>query len=217
MPLAAVAVPITAPTGLKPGDQYRLAFVTSSTYQGYHTGIGSYNSFVTGVANTIPELVALGTTWKAIASTATVDARDNTNTNPGSGVGVPIFLLNDTMLANNNADLWDGSIDNALNINQFGNTSYSGNVWTGTLSTGTKSFYCLGCNPNASNQALPGYSSAVNFTWIARDASLREDYNKGFRVYAISDTLTFVPEPSTALLMMAGLIGLAARGRRKRA
>jgi len=91
---------------------------------------------VTGVANTVPELVALGTTWRAIGSTATVDARDNTGTNPLLP-GVPIYLLNDTKLADNNADLWDGSTDNAFNVNEVG--AFSGGLWawTGTNQAGT--------------------------------------------------------------------------------
>src|SRR5262245_19190294 len=103
---SASGIPITAPTGLNPGDLYRLAFVTSTTRSAYSSNIDDYNTFVTNVANTVPELASLGTTWKAIGSTATVDARDNTGTNPvPDGVGVPIFLLNDTLLAADNFDL----------------------------------------------------------------------------------------------------------------
>jgi len=105
-----VASPITVPTSLSPGDSYRLAFVTSTTRDATSSDIGVYNTFVTGVANTVPELVALGTTWKPIGSIATVDARDNTGTNPGVSTGVPIFLLNDTKIADDNAELWVGGI-----------------------------------------------------------------------------------------------------------
>jgi hypothetical protein len=102
----AAAVPITVPTSLNPGDEYRLAFVTSAERNGASSAIASYNAFVTSMANTQPALASLGTTWKAIGSTATVDARDNTGTNPVvDGAGVPIFLLNDTLLANDNFDL----------------------------------------------------------------------------------------------------------------
>jgi hypothetical protein len=50
--------------------------------------IDDYNAFLTEVASGVPELLALGTTWMAIAST--VDARDNTRTHPfvdGPAVG----------------------------------------------------------------------------------------------------------------------------------
>ena len=51
----------------------------------------------------------------SIASTALVDARDNTSTVPstatGGSLGVPIFLLNDMKLVDSNDDLWNGSLD----------------------------------------------------------------------------------------------------------
>jgi hypothetical protein len=66
---------------------------------------------------------------------------DGPNPQPvtGGSVGVPIFLLNDTKLADNNNDLWDGSIDTTLSINENGDSVGSGDVrvWTGTNSTGT--------------------------------------------------------------------------------
>jgi hypothetical protein len=68
-----------------------------------------------------------------------VDARDHTNTNPGAEVGVPIFLLNDTLLVNDNADLWDGTIEASLQIDETGSVLMSVNaelVWTGTATSG---------------------------------------------------------------------------------
>ena len=106
---SAAAIPITVPTSLSPGDQYRLAFVTSTTRDATSSDINDYNAFVTTAANTQPALTALGTTWKAIGSTASVNARVNTNTDP-IATGVPIFLLNDTNLAGSYPDLWDSSI-----------------------------------------------------------------------------------------------------------
>ncbi len=99
---------ITLPTSLNLGDEYRLAFVTSGTRDATSSDIADYNTFVTNAANAVPALASLGTTWTAIGSTATVDARDNTNTVPstvnGGSVGVPIFLLNDTKLVDSNND-----------------------------------------------------------------------------------------------------------------
>src|SRR5689334_807714 len=82
--------PITVPAGLSRGDQYRLAFVTSTVRTGRSRDIADYNAFVTSAANSVPELVALGTTWRAVVSTNAstpqlsfiTDARDNTATNP---------------------------------------------------------------------------------------------------------------------------------------
>ena len=117
----AYAMPITVPTGLNPGDQYRLAFVTSTTRDATSTVIADYNAFVTGVANAVTDLAALGTTWTAIASTQTVNARDNTSTDPTTdGTGHSIFLLDGDKLADDYVDLWDGSIDTSLTVDQFG-------------------------------------------------------------------------------------------------
>jgi hypothetical protein len=44
-----LAAPITVPTGLNPGDRYRLAFVTSTTRDARSSNIADYNLFVTDV------------------------------------------------------------------------------------------------------------------------------------------------------------------------
>ena len=99
-PLTASAAPITVPTGLNPGDQYRLAFVTSTTRDATSSNIADYNAFVTAAANSVPQFVALGTTWHAIGSTAAVAARDNTNTNfTVNPSGQPIYNLKGTLLS----------------------------------------------------------------------------------------------------------------------
>ena len=42
---------ITLPTSLSPGEEYRLAFVTSGTRDATATDIADYNTFVTDAAN----------------------------------------------------------------------------------------------------------------------------------------------------------------------
>jgi hypothetical protein len=81
-PLTALAGPITVPTGLNPGDQYRLAFVTSTTRDASSSNIADYNAFVTAAANSDPLVAALNTGWRAIASTPSTAAEDNTFTPP---------------------------------------------------------------------------------------------------------------------------------------
>ena len=44
---------------------------------------------------------------------------------------MPIYLLDGTRVANNAADLWDGSIANAINLNELGGIT-NRNVWTGS-------------------------------------------------------------------------------------
>jgi hypothetical protein len=40
-----LATAITVPTGLNPGDQYRLIFVSSTTHDATSSSIGDYNDF----------------------------------------------------------------------------------------------------------------------------------------------------------------------------
>lgn len=202
-PLASSATPITVPTGLNPGDQYRLAFVTSTTRDGSSANIADYNDFVTTAANSVPELAALGTTWKAIGSTATVDARDNTGTNPAS-TGVPIYRLDDIRVANNNADLWDSSIQVPISLDELGTYQWQTVVWTGSHWTGIK------INQVELGSAGPytGRSNGADTGWITYN-NLAQTYL--FHLYGMSAPLTVpVPEPSMLALGLAGLAGLIA-------
>jgi hypothetical protein len=192
---SAAADPIIVPTSLNPGDEYRLAFVTSEERNGASSNIASYNSFVTGVANTQSALTSLGTTWKAIGSTATVDARDNTGTNPVvDGVGVPIFLLNDTLLANDNLDLWDGSILVPFAIDEGDSAIPQSFVWTGTSSSGVaRGSLALGAGVDS--DVGIGLTAATSTSWVS-GADLFKFLNRP--VYALSDVLVVaVPAPLT--------------------
>jgi hypothetical protein len=136
----AQAAPVTVPINLAPGSQFRLVFIGEAARDGMSANIDDYNAFVTAVANTVPELVSLGTTWKAICSTPTVAARDNTGTNPLVAAGVPIYDLTGFIVAFNYADLWDGTIDsNGIRTNEKGERPLAIDpiVFTGTAPDGT--------------------------------------------------------------------------------
>lgn len=110
------AAPISVPTSLPPGQQYRLAFVTAGIRDATSTNIADYDAFVQAEANTEAALSSIS--WQVIGSTATVSARDHTGTAPADYPGVPIFLLNDVKLVDDYADLWDGSLDTAFSADQ---------------------------------------------------------------------------------------------------
>ena len=208
----AAAVPITVPSGLSPGDQYRLAFVTSTTRDSLSADIADYNAFVTAAANSVPELLALGTTWTAIASTPAVDARDNTGTNPGASVGVPIYRLDDTLMAGGNADLWDGAIAAPLMIVETGAVGAPFQpVWTGTSTDGTG---FGGFELGSGGSAFYGRSDQSSDFWIILPNGIAS-HGFSYPLYAVSDPLTVVPEPGTSFLLGMGLAGLAAVGRRR--
>ncbi|MHC4447678.1 MAG: hypothetical protein ACYSXF_07870 [Planctomycetota bacterium] len=207
----AAAVPITVPADLNPGDQYRLVFVTSTDTQAGSTDIADYNAFVTAAANTQAELVVLGTTWTAIGSTAAVDARDNTGTNPSSA-GVPIYLLDGaTRIADSNADLWDGWLLAWINLDE-GAAYRDTNVWTGTEIDGTAHLASLGFDDVIFGESN-GPSGLTNYRWIINLNGAAKPYNP-YALYGISGVLAVIPEPFTALLLASGLAALAGFRRR---
>ena len=215
-PLAASAAPITAPTGLNPGDQYRLAFVTSTTTQAFSTNIADYNAFVTTAANSVPELFALGTTWSAIGSTrffgGHVDARDNTATNPSS-TGVALYNLADSLVASNNADLWDSTIANPINVDEHG-AILDTLVWTGTFDDGLALFgQELGTFPSSHSTSTIGNSTFTDLRWVHETAA--PPANR-LSLYAMSGVLTVVPEPSSMALGCLAAAGLAVPMLRRR-
>lgn len=214
--ISAHAAPIVLPAGLNPGDSYRLAFVTSAVTGAEFSDINVYNTFVNNLANSVTELAALSVNWTAIASTSAVHARDNTNTNPGTSTGAPIYLLDGvTMIANDNADLWDGDIDNPLNIDENGNVIAGTQAWTGTTTDGSGN---LG-NELGSANPITGATSLSNFFWITITSHPR---TTSWRLYALSDTITIPggePEvelsaPGQSLTIVMGLIGVAFLRRR---
>jgi len=225
---AAQAALVVVPTDLAPGAQYRLVFVTDGTRDATSTNINDYNNFVTNqvtgsaLANALSG-AGLTTTWKAIGSTASVAARDNTGTNPSS-TGVPIYLINGNKVANNNADLWDGSIQTAINITQNDSAAGFPQVFTGTITNGTnqETSTVLGSGGNV----LYGNNGDMETNlWIWDDQTFGEELRS---FYGMSGVLTVpgnqppapvtVPEPSSLLgyITLGGLmLGGAVRKARK--
>lgn len=224
---------INPATGLvwAPGDTYRLVFVTSTTTTCTSTDISTYNTFVNTVADNSTTFLDLGdVNWSVVGSTATVAARDNTGTNPGSGTGVPILRMDGFAVANNNADLWNGVIAShvtgqnflAVHLDQNGTQVLDDRVRTGSNGNGTASTDAgrvLGGSAEGTpkvqtgrNYAPDGYGSYGGNGWM-QDWS--DTAASAGRVYAMSETLTVaaIPEPSSMGLI--GLVGLALLRRRR--
>lgn len=199
--LAQAAV-VTVPAGLNPGDQYRLVFVTSASRDAMSSNIADYNTFVSNLALNVPELAALGTTWSAIGSTSSVNARDNTGTNPAVSSGVPIYRLDGDQVAVNNADLWDGGLLAGIDVTELGATVGNTVVWTGTGVSGAANAP-LGSS-NASN-GTPPLVLPTPYLWITNYSPMASD-ELGL-LYGMSGVLTVVPEPGSIVL---GALGLCA-------
>ena len=187
LPAHAQVVPI--PPDLNPGDEYRLFFVTSSDHIGDLPHF-LYNLMVESDAYSVSELNALGTTWTAVVSTYDIDARENTATNVGSSgeLGVPIYLVNGTRLADNYNQLWieDGysSLLTQPNIDESG-SERSTPVWTGTQVGGTPVY------PLGGPFATFGNSIYVDSRYLD-EATLPSNISE-LALYGISSTLTVPP------------------------
>ena len=204
LPTTAVsAAPITVPAGLPPGTQYRLAFITSTTTTPTSTNIADYNNFVTTAADSFPQLAALPAQWNAIGSTSSVNADDNTGTNPNQNQGFPIFNLAGQLVAFDNAGLWNAAnapLINPIDIDEQGAQSLS-NVWTGSASDGTARYTVgtglLEIGPLGDPGGPPaaavfvGADTGLDGSWVSTGGL---DSTIPFPLYALSTVLT-VPTP----------------------
>jgi hypothetical protein len=94
---------------------------------------------------------------EAIGSTSAVSAKVNTGTD-GSQPDVAIYLIDGNKVANNNADLWDGSIQTNINRTQT-DASRSSEVWTGADTNGS-------AVPNFLGAANSRYGTSFFFGWV---------------------------------------------------
>lgn len=200
------AAPITVPTGLSPGDQYYLAFVTSGTRDATSTNIADYDTFVNAQADGsgYPDVAAI--TWRAIGSTPTVNA----NVHLGL-LEYPIYLLDGvTKVADGASDMWDGSLDAPINLTEAaGSPVGTLDVWTGTNSAG---------RPVGPSIGVPtpryGLRNAVDFNWTNNSTT---SYFEAKRIYAVSVLQAVpVPEPTSLAVWAALFSGVAAYGLKRR-
>jgi PEP-CTERM motif len=229
---SALAEVVTVPAGLQPGDQYRLAFVTSATTFATSTNIATYNNFVTVAADSSAPLAALSAQWSAIGSTSSISAKDNTGTNPADSVGVPIYNLAGQLVASDNAALWSPTgppIVNPIDVTELGNlTTFDppvqpseAAVWTGTDPDGSiDSIDTLRGYLGNPNEVVFG-NAAVAEVWIFQgtinNISGKLASYEAF-LYGMSSVLTVpAPEPSTLALacFAAAAIGVFAAGNRR--
>jgi hypothetical protein len=222
---AAIVVP---PTGLAPGSEYRLVFVTSDTRDATSTNIADYNTFVQNAArsssalNTALTAAGFNPTsinWTAIASTSAVNARVNTATQT-TDTSRPIYRLDGALVATGYADLWDGSIGVPINLTELG-SSIAVNVSTGTRPDGASNFPNVLGTLDSSIAATVGGSGFVTLEWVA---FANESLFDPVHLYGISSVLTVptatatTPEPSSLLgfITLGGLmLGGAVRRARK--
>ncbi len=204
------------PSGLNPGDKYHVAFVSEGARDALSSNIADYDAFVQGEAQRTGAITeSWGVTWFAIASTAgipRVDARDHIPVTTA-----PMYLLSDVRLADDAADLWDGTIQTPFSVDQFGNTpSESTSVWTGTQSDGAalqppEDF--LPRNALGDEQAEFGLTTQTSGQWVA---FLSSPTDMRYALYAVSEELTVIPVPAAVWLFGSGLVAFGAIARRRK-
>ena len=120
------------PAGVARGEKFRVLFLTSTKRDATSAAIADYNTHVKNAAAAgHADVRVYSSGFRAVASTETVDARDNAAL---TGTGEKIFWLNGAQVADNYADFLDGSWDSLSAKNQAGaNAAGSGTiVWTGS-------------------------------------------------------------------------------------
>ena len=167
--------------GLSVGDTYHWVFITSGTFTATDPDIGTYNAHVQSQAEQAGSVFLNDHfTWKAIASTATVDAKDNAPV----GLNSPIYLPDGSLVATGFGDLWDGNLGHAININQNGTTlADASRVWTGTLPSG----YGAGSTYLGSNPVIAGSGDSTDQTWVTLVGTSPGNM---YHLYALSEELT---------------------------
>ena len=140
-----LAVPMSSaiiPAGLSDGDQFRLLFLSSGTRDATSAAIGDYNTFVQTAAAAAghPGIGGFSHEFRAVASTADVDARINAGT---TGPGVPVYWLGGARLAGDYAGFHDGSWDEETGATDETGSPRSisedaGQPWTGSGHDGTE-------------------------------------------------------------------------------
>jgi hypothetical protein len=212
---AALAFPATRalasfipPSGLSPGSQYQLIFITADKTPATSSNIGDYNTFVTGEAALNPSLPS--TTWDVVGSTATVSA----NVNAPSFSGVPIFDTQGNKIVSGSSSLYSGSILFPIDHDQYGNLAPTSAVWTGSLANGASWTPNFPLGSGIGDVGL-GVDIFTDARWIFENAA-GSPSSSSLPVYALSAPITVSPTPEPATIALLGIGLLAIRGLRAR-
>ena len=127
------------PAALDDGDAFRLLFMSSTERTASSTDIADYNTHVQTAAKAGHTAISdsCGDLFKAVASTSTVDARANTDTE-STDTAASVWWLNGNKAADDYADFYDGGWDSYARRNESGASRNIDFVWTGSNADGTK-------------------------------------------------------------------------------
>ncbi len=186
-------LPQTVPSGLNPGDKYRLVFVTSTGRDATSSDIEDYNLFAQETAELEPALLALDTRWSVIGSTATTPARENTGI---TSLGAPpVYRLDGQRVVSDAIGLWAAHagtpLENPVSLNESGILETSNSVvFTGSDPNGNPSGRPLGDPDKCTRGNLTSQTGPWLFTGTKPSTELHH-------FYVISDVLTVLSTAST--------------------
>ena len=179
--------------------QYRVVFVTQNgTMPAHPANIGTLNTFASDAAATEPLLVALGTTWSAMAATTVTTVWANTATDPVNDLAtsVPIYRVDGVLVADGYSTLWSGTLGNRIDLDQNGNTP-----------TGGTQAYCgfddLGATVTGSEWDSTAGPKLGYYDNLGSWAGVENYYPSSDHIYAISGVLTAVA-PTEATILISG-------------
>lgn len=177
---------VPVPPELNPGDTYHLAFVSSTLRDALSSDIADYDKHVQAAADAAGIGVTEGISWYAIGSTSSVDARDH------ALVTARVYRVDGVKIADDYADLWDGTIDASLSITELGGVQESNVwVWTGSERGGTAS-NPLGAPPNGWVEWGRCFDFDTDFRWMASGFKRPSEL---LPLYGLSGPLTVPCEP----------------------
>ena len=179
------------PSGLGPGDRFRLMFISSGGRNARPTSIDAYNTWIQNLAAAgHMDIQGYSSTFNVVGSTADVDARDNTGTTyTSSDKGVAIYWLNGNKVADQYQDFYDGDWDEEASMrNQSGSSvsapSPATGVWTGSDHDGTEGAASMGASGGFTTIGKPN-SGASGDGPLRSQASHGSGQNK--KLYGLSD------------------------------
>jgi hypothetical protein len=205
---------INTPPGLQPGDKFHLVFVTSGSTQAFTSNppISGYDTFVFNEAalNGLTSYNSSFVDWYALASFSQFAGPDVSAISRFNPL-VPVYLLDGVKIANDGTDLWDGTIQNLLNVAPDLST-VNAIVWTGSEVNGSPAINNATLN-NGSNNPRAGANLSTSSLWIS---GTDFPYSTELHLYAFSSELTAIPEPSTTVLAMVPLVAAVGIRQRRR-
>jgi len=120
--------------------------------------------------------------WTAVLSSATTSARDR------FAVTGPIADTSGRLVANDAADLWDGTIAQSIELDE-NRTSTAHLVWTGTAANGQKDALAAYCGDwtSTGGSVQTGRATSIDSSWIAQNAGFFRTFcNVAAAVYCVS-------------------------------